>query len=93
MLVAVALLPAIAIQSYNKFELRHSRQLEVQEQALGLAKLAAAQQQQIVGGIRHVLIALSERQRSRRRPRRRAVNIFRRSSVAIRRFYPSRPLT
>jgi hypothetical protein len=43
MLVAVALLPAIAIQSYNEFELRRSRQLEVQEQALGLAKLAAAQ--------------------------------------------------
>jgi len=60
MLVAVALLPAIAIQSYNEFELRHSRQMEVQEQALGLAKLAAAQQQQIIGGIRQVLIALSE---------------------------------
>jgi signal transduction histidine kinase/HAMP domain-containing protein len=60
MLVAVALLPAIAIQSYNEFELRRSRQMEVQEQALGLAKLAAAQQQQIVGGIRQVLIALSE---------------------------------
>jgi hypothetical protein len=60
MLVAVALLPAIAIQSYNEFELRRSRQLEVQEQALGLAKLAAAQQQQIVEGIRQVLIALSE---------------------------------
>jgi HAMP domain-containing protein len=60
MLVAVAVLPAIAIQSYNEFEFRRSRQMEVQEQALGLAKLAAAQQQQIVGGIRHVLIALSE---------------------------------
>src|SRR6185437_8979617 len=60
MLVAVAVLPAIAIQSYNEFALRRSRQMEVQEQALGLAKLAAAQQQQIVGGIRHVLIALSE---------------------------------
>jgi signal transduction histidine kinase len=59
-LVAVALLPAIAIQSYNEFDLRRSRQMEVQEQALGLAKLAAAQQQQIVEGIRQVLIALSE---------------------------------
>jgi signal transduction histidine kinase/HAMP domain-containing protein len=60
LLVAVALLPAIAIQSYNEFELRHSRQMEVQEQTLGLARLAAAQQQQIVGGIRGVLTALSE---------------------------------
>ncbi|WP_407157837.1 ATP-binding protein [Bradyrhizobium sp. STM 3557] len=59
-LVAVALLPAIAIQSYNEVDLRRSRQAEVQEQALGLAKLAAAEQQQVVEGIRQVLIALSE---------------------------------
>jgi signal transduction histidine kinase len=59
-LVAVALLPAIAIQSYNEFDLRRTRQLEVQEQVLGLAKLAAAEQQQIVRGIRQALIALSE---------------------------------
>jgi signal transduction histidine kinase/HAMP domain-containing protein len=60
LLVAVALLPAIAIQSYNEFDLRRSRQMEVQEQALGLAKLAAAEQQQIVEGIHQVLMALSE---------------------------------
>jgi signal transduction histidine kinase/CheY-like chemotaxis protein/HAMP domain-containing protein len=60
LLVAVALLPAIAVQSYNEFDLRRSRQMEVQDQALGLAKLAAAEQQQIVEGIRQVLIALSE---------------------------------
>jgi predicted exporter len=59
-LVAVALLPAIGIQFYNEFELRRSRRLEVQEQVLGLAKLAAAEQQQIVRGIRQTLIALSE---------------------------------
>jgi C4-dicarboxylate-specific signal transduction histidine kinase len=60
LLVAVALLPAIAIQSYNEFDLRRSRQSEAQEQALGLAKLAASEQQQIVEGIRQVLTALSE---------------------------------
>ena len=59
-LVAVALLPAIAVQSYNEFDLRRSHQIDVQEQALGLAKLAAAEQQQIVQGIRQALIALSE---------------------------------
>jgi signal transduction histidine kinase/CheY-like chemotaxis protein/HAMP domain-containing protein len=59
-LVTVALLPAIAIQSYNEVDLRRSRQADVQEQALGLAKLAAAEQQQVVEGIRQVLIALSE---------------------------------
>jgi PAS domain S-box-containing protein len=60
LLVAVALLPAIAIQAYNEFDLRRARQVEVQNQALALARLAAAEQQQIVQGIRQVLIALSE---------------------------------
>jgi signal transduction histidine kinase/HAMP domain-containing protein len=60
LLVAVALLPAIAIQAYNEFDLRRARQVEVQSQALRLAKLAAAEQQQIVQGIRQVLIAMSE---------------------------------
>ncbi|WP_245313896.1 ATP-binding protein [Bradyrhizobium elkanii] len=60
MLVAIALLPAIAIQGYNEFDRRRARQLEVQDHALSLAKLAAADQQQIVQGIRQVLIALSE---------------------------------
>jgi len=59
-LVAVALLPAIALQMYNEFDLRRARQVEVQNQALSLAKLAAAEQQQIVQGIRQVLIAMSE---------------------------------
>ncbi len=59
-LVAIALLPVIAVQTYNEFDLRRSRQLEVQGQAISLAKLAAAEQQQIVQGIRQVLIALSE---------------------------------
>src|SRR5690349_16481602 len=59
-LVAAALLPAIAIQAYNEFELRRDRQLEVQNEALDLAKLAAAEQQQIVQGIHQVLITLSE---------------------------------
>src|SRR4030088_311519 len=45
---------------FNEFDLRHARQVEVQNQALSLAKLAAAEQQQIVQGIRQVLIAMSE---------------------------------
>ncbi len=60
LLVAIALLPVIAVQAYNEFDLRRSRQLEVQSQAVSLAKLAAAEQQQIVQGIRQVLVALSE---------------------------------
>src|ERR1700738_5060268 len=45
---------------YNEFDLRRARQVEVQNQALRLAKLAAAEQEQIVQGIRQVLIAMSE---------------------------------
>src|SRR6201747_2541897 len=59
-LVAAALLPAIGIQAYNEYDLRRAHQVEVQHQALSLAKLAAAEQQQIVQGIRQVLIAMSE---------------------------------
>jgi signal transduction histidine kinase len=45
---------------HNEFDLRRARQVEVQNHALSLAKLAAAEQQQIVQGIREVLIAMSE---------------------------------
>jgi PAS domain S-box-containing protein len=60
LLVAVALLPVIAAQAYNEFDLRRAREVEVENQALSLAKLAAAEQQQIVQGIRQTLVALSE---------------------------------
>src|SRR5262249_28602058 len=60
LLVAVSLLPVVAIQAYNEFDLRRSRQIEVQDQALRLAILGAAEQQQLVQGVRQVLIPLSE---------------------------------
>src|SRR5262245_9475578 len=60
LLVAVALLPVIAIQAYDEIDLRRTQQAEVQRHALGLVKVAAAEQQQFVQGIRQVLIALSE---------------------------------
>lgn len=59
-LLAVALVPAVAIQAFHEYDLRRGRQAEVQDQAFTLAKLAAAEQQQTVEGIRQVLIALSE---------------------------------
>ena len=59
-LVAVAMLPAIAVQAYNEIDLRSTRKIEVRDEALGHAKLAAAEQQQIVQGIRQALVALSE---------------------------------
>jgi PAS domain S-box-containing protein len=60
LLVALALLPAFTIETYNEVYLRRSRQIEVNDQALRLAALTAAEQQQIIQGIRQVLIALSE---------------------------------
>src|SRR5262245_33727163 len=48
------------MQAYNEFELRRTRQIEVQSQALNLAELAAAEQRQIVQGIHQALIAVSE---------------------------------
>ena len=51
---------AITIQMCNEFDLRRARQVEVQNQALGLARFAAAEQHQIVHGIRQVLVARSE---------------------------------
>jgi PAS domain S-box-containing protein len=59
-LVAVAIIPVVAIQAYNEFALRRSREVEVKDQALSLARLSAAEQQQIVQGIRQILIAMSE---------------------------------
>ncbi len=59
-LVAVALLPAIAIQAYHEFGLRRARRLEAENQALNLAEHAAAEQKQIIQGIHQTLIALSE---------------------------------
>lgn len=86
MLVAVALLPAIAIQSYNQFDLHRLRQSDVQEHALSLAKLAAAQQLQIVDGIHQVLIALSELPAIKARDSQLVANIFSPSCSAILRF-------
>ena len=59
-LVAVALLPAIAFQAHSELALRHASQVDVENQALNMARLAAAEQRQIVQGIHQALIALSE---------------------------------
>lgn len=60
LLVAIALLPVIAIQACNEVALFRARQVETQDQALALAKLAAAEQRHFIQGIRQTLIALSE---------------------------------
>jgi hypothetical protein len=58
--IDVALLSAIAIQSHGKLELRHSRDAEAQEQALALAELTSQEIKQIMEGVIHTLIELPE---------------------------------
>ena len=60
LLVLIALLPALAIQAYNEFDLRRTRQAEVDEMALRQAKLASSELNQIFEGIHNLLIAVAE---------------------------------
>jgi hypothetical protein len=85
LLAAVALVPAIAIQAYNEFCIRREREVEVHEQALSIAKLAAAEQQQIIQGIREVLVAMAELPAIKKKDSQ-ACNAY---LVAIRRRFPA----
>lgn len=58
-LVAIALLPALAIQAYNEIDLRRSREAEVRSQALQQAQLAASELNQIVGGVGSLLTVVA----------------------------------
>lgn len=60
LLVVVALLPAAAIQGYNEWDLRRSREAEVHELALRQAQLAASELGQVVVGLRSLLIAVAD---------------------------------
>jgi hypothetical protein len=59
-LVALALLPAIAIQAYNEFALRDARQEAAHEQALSAARAVATVLDRFVEGVRQVLVAVAE---------------------------------
>lgn len=60
LLVALALLPAVAIQAYNELDLRRSRENEVRDLALRQAQLAASELNQILEGVRNLLTAVAE---------------------------------
>ena len=60
LLVAIALLPALAIQGYNELDLRRTREREVREMALRQAQLAASELERIFEGIRSLLTAVAE---------------------------------
>ena len=58
-LVLIAILPAVAIQAYNEFDLQRSREKEVRENALRLAQFASGEMDRIVDNARGLLTALS----------------------------------
>jgi PAS domain S-box-containing protein len=60
LLVAIALLPAVAIQAYNEFDLRRSRTAEIHDLALRQARQAASELDQLIGGIRNLLTVVGE---------------------------------
>lgn len=56
--VVTALLPIIAIETYNQVELRATREQEVNNKAVDQAARVAAEQERIVDGVRNVLSTL-----------------------------------
>jgi len=60
LLVALALVPTIAIEAYNAFDLRRAREAEVHAQALRQAQLAASELERIFEGVRNLLTAIAE---------------------------------
>ena len=61
LLVLITALPILAIQVYELLDEREQRKAAIAEQALDLARLAAAQQDQFIESARNLLIAASAR--------------------------------
>jgi hypothetical protein len=60
MLGGITLLPVVAIQAYNEFDVRRAREREVRASVVLQAERLAASQQRLFDGIRNVLRALVE---------------------------------
>jgi signal transduction histidine kinase len=58
-LVAIAVLPAIAILAWTQFDAYHTRVVEVHDTALQQAKLVSSEQDRLVDGARQLLVALA----------------------------------
>ena len=58
-LVAIAVLPAIAILAWTQFEAYRARVVEVHDNALQQAKLVSSEQDRLVDGARQLLVALA----------------------------------
>src|SRR5690349_15587083 len=60
LLGGVTLLPVIATQAYNEFDLRRARENEIRASVVAQAEHLASTQQRLFEGIRNVLTALTE---------------------------------
>ncbi len=60
LLVVMALIPAMAAQIYNEYDLRGERRVEVGQQSVRLLALVEAEQTRLVEGIRQTLVAVRE---------------------------------
>src|SRR6266853_1512437 len=60
LLVLLAVLPAIAIEAYNEFELRAIREGQVHQEALRLARQATSEMDRIAEGTRQMLLVFTE---------------------------------
>lgn len=60
LLVLTAVLPALGVVFYTALEQRRSATVEAQETALRLARLASSNQGQLIGGVRQLLVSLSQ---------------------------------
>jgi signal transduction histidine kinase len=60
LVVLLAVVPALGITAYSDLQVRQRRAAEASEQALRLARLAAAEQQALVGAARDLLGTLAE---------------------------------
>ena len=58
-LVLMAILPALAIQAYNEIELKRSREAEVRQDALRLAKFATGELDRIIENGHALAVALA----------------------------------
>jgi PAS domain S-box-containing protein len=66
LLVAIAVLPAIAIEAYTQYDLRRTREAELRESALRQTRLVSAEFDRIIEGARQLLIALAHVPAARR---------------------------
>lgn len=60
LLILLAVVPTIVVETYSQVELRGTRQAEIRQEAVRLMRLVAAEQERIDEGTRQLLVGFSE---------------------------------